>query len=306
MAFSHLRLDSVLGPVAGAHFERDLEQIRERIYDDKIPPQNGFLLIPQAGDVQPWAERYTHRMAEFVGLAKVISDYADDQPLVDVAGREDTYKVKTFGCAYQYSRKEMLQAGKGLKLTERRPKAARRAIEQKFNRIMWYGDPEAGLFGLLNFPYVPRHLVSIPFNTAQDPHDVLAEMNTVIDAPGQLTDTIAEPDTLCMAPEEYDYVKSTPLGSGSDTTILDHFMRTNPGVSVENVRELRDAGPSGQNVMVAYRRAEENLAHKLVEPFTQLEPQRRNMSVVTNCVATSGGVVSDYPLEMVIAEMPAA
>ena len=305
MNLTHLRLDSVLGPVAGAHFERDLEQIRERVLEDKLPPQNGFTLIPQNGEADPAFNVYTHRMAEFIGLAKVISDYADDLPMVDVTGREYTYKIKTFGCAYQYSRKEMMQASRGLNISEKKPRAARRAIEQKFNQIMWYGDPSSGLFGLLNFPYIPRYAVTVAFNGTANPEDILAEMNAIINAPGQLTDTVAEPNFVGMAPEDYDYVKSTPLGSGSDTTILQHFLNTNPNVQVESVRELRAAGPSGGNVITVYRRTEDSVCHKLAEPFTQLEPQRRNMAVVTNCVASSGGVVSDYPLEMVIAEMPA-
>lgn len=305
---TYRRFDALLGPKAGAYFERELESVRQQVLEDKIPPRNAMTLIPQSGDVPAWAETYTHRMCEFLGKAQFIADYADDLPMVDVSAREASYRVKHFGAAYQFSRKEIqrAEANRDIRLDEKRPRAARLAVEQKFNRIQWYGDPSAGLFGLFNFPYIPRYLPTISLSdSTQDPLDILAEMNAIANQPSELTDTIAEPNTMLLAPEEYNYVSTTPLASGSDTTILTHFLNNNPYITaVENTRECKGAGPNGENLCVVYRRATENVEHKLVEPFTQLEPQRRNMAVVTNCVAASGGVVSDYPLEMVIAEMP--
>lgn len=300
---SLLRLDQFnLTPQAGAHFERDLDFVRQQVLEDRRPPKNAFLLIPQAGDVPDWAETYTHRMVEFIGRAKFIADYADDLPRVDIAGREATFNVKSFGAAYEFSRKEILRSAQGLGLSDKRPRAAREAIEEKFNRIQWYGDPSAGLFGLLNFPYIPRYAMTVAFDGSADPHDVLAELNALSRQPAILTDDTASPNTLLLAPEKYYYVSDTPLREGSDTTILEHFLGTHPGWTVESVNELRGAGPTGGDVAVVYRRDPLNVEHKLVEPFTQLPAQARNLAVVTNCVAQSGGVVSDYPQEMVIGE----
>lgn len=302
-----LRLDQLgLSPAQGAAFERDLDAIRERVYEDKIPPRTAFRVIPQNSDVPVWAETYTHRMAEFVGRAKFIGDYADDLPVVDVGGREDTYKVKMFGVAYQYSLKEMQRSGRGLNLSIMRPRSARQAIEDKFNRLQWFGDPTAGLFGFLNFPFIPRYAVGVAFDATSDLLDILAEMNAIANFPNELTDTVAEPDTMLMPPAEYNYVATTPLADGSDTTILTHFLNNNPYInSVQNIQELKGAGPEGVNLIVVYRRVEENIQHKLVQPFTQLPAQQRNLATVVNCVAQSGGCVSDYPLESVIAELPA-
>lgn len=301
------RFDSFLqDPQAGAYFERELDHVRSQVYEYKTPPQNAMQLIPQAGDVESWRQTYTHRMCEFVGKAQFISDYADDLPLVDAHGEEATYNIKTFGVAYKFSRDEILRGSKtSLRLDEKRPRAARIAIEQKFNRIQFYGDPSAGIFGWLNFPYIPRQLLTIDFDSSQSAQDILAAMNDFVNSINELTDTIAQPELLLMPPVQYNYVATTPLGSGSDTTILTHFKNNNPYITdVRNVQELRGAGPSGEDVMIAYRRANENGEHKLVEPFTQLAPQDRNLAVITNCVAKSGGFVTDYPLEMVIGEFP--
>lgn len=301
---SKLRLDTLgISPQTGAHFERDLDYIREQVLEDKRPPKNAFTLVPQNGEVPEWAETYTHRMAEFVGQAKFIADYADDLPTVDASGREDTYKVKMFGVAYQFSIKEIERSARGIGLSQMKPRAARDVIEERFNRIQWYGDPSAGLFGFLNFPYIPRYGATVSFDSSSDPQDVLAEMNAISRAPNKLTDTVAQPNTMLMAPDAYWHVADTPLAEGSDTTILGHFMGTHPGWSVENVAELAEAGPNGEDLIAVYRRAEENVQHKMVQPFTQLPSQEKNLAVVTNCVAQSGGVVSDYPLEALIVEL---
>lgn len=295
------RNDSSLRALAGSKFERDLEFIRARVYDDKRPPLNGSVLIPQDGEVPEWAETYTHRRAEMLGQAQIVADYADDLPLVDVSGDEDTYRVKMIGVAYQFSVKEQQGAERGIPLQTSRPMAARVAIEEKLNRIQFYGDPSAGLFGWLTFPYIPRYYLAEDFSSGNaNPYNVLDELNQFFDSAGVRTDTVASPDTLAVAPAKYFYLASTPLREGSDTTILQHFTANRPGVSVENAQELRGAGPDGEDLMVAYRRAPENLQHKLVQPFTQMAPQMKNLSVLTNCIAQSGGVVSDAPLEMTI------
>lgn len=302
------RLDQLYGPVAGAHFRRELEFVRGRVLEAKIPAQNGTLFIPQVADVEVWADSYVHRMIEFIGQAQFISDYADDLPLVDLSAREDVYKIKTIGVAYQFSRKEIQRsAASATSLSNSKAQAARTAIEQKLNRIQWYGDPSAGLFGFLNFPYIPRYLANETFDGSTTPSDALAELNAIANVPGLLTDTVADPDTMLVAPEIYNYIATTPLGSGSDTTILAHFLNNNPQIrEVVNTRELRGAGPNGENLIVAYRRSQDNIQHTLVEPFTQLAPQEKNLAVITNCVAQTGGVVSDYPRELVIAEIPLA
>lgn len=295
------RNDDALRALAGSKFERDLEYVRTQVYDDKRAPLNGGVLIPQSGDVPEWAETYTHRRAEMIGQAQIVSDYADDLPLVDVSGQEDTYRVKMIGVAYQFSLKEQQASDRGIPLSTKRPMAARVAIEEKLNRIQFYGDPSAGLFGWLTFPYIPRFYLSEDFSEANaNPYNVLAELNSFFDAAEIRTDTVAKPNTLAVAPAKYFYIAQTPLREGSDTTILQHFMANRPGVSVENTQELRGAGPDGEDLMVAYRRAPENVEHKLVQPFTQLAPQPKNLAVLTNCVAQSGGVVSDFPLEMTI------
>lgn len=309
---SNFRFDGLLSPNAGMFFEKELRSIRKEILEDQRAPLNGMELIPQGDDVEPWANTYEHQMYEMIGVAEFISDYSEDLPLVDVAARQEVFNAREFGCAYKFSLDEIEKSaalGKGL--DRKRTRAAMVAIDEKFNRIQFFGDTATQLFGWLNYPYIPRRIISFPFDDSSSSLDILSEVNAMMFNPWFNTSTVAQPDTLVMAPELYAYISTTPWSKSSngatDMTILTHFKTNNPMVKeVKAARELSNAGPNGEHLMVAYKKDPLIFEHKLIRPFTQEAPQNRSLSIITNCRAKSGGVASDRPLEMLIGEVPAA
>jgi len=50
-----------------------------------------------------------------------------------------------------------------------------------------------------------------------------------------------------------------------------------------------------------YERSADNISHTYVMPFTQLPPEARNLEIVTDCIARSGGVSIFYPLALLSA-----
>ncbi len=152
------RQDGPLDAEAGAFFQDELRSIDKRILEDDRAPLNGFQVIPQDNKTAgPWDNQYEERSMQFTGLAEFLGDAADDMPFVDVGLRADVYNIRTFGCAFMHTVAEIEKARSiGRPLDEWRGRAARVANEEKFNRIMWYGDPAAQLFGVLNNPFANR------------------------------------------------------------------------------------------------------------------------------------------------------
>lgn len=307
----NMRLDS-LSTSAGIFFEQDLRAVRKEVLEFKRPPLNAFDLIPQATDVPAWADTYEHRMYELIGVAKFISDYSKDLPNVDISSHNEIFNAKEFGAAYQYSTSEIEKSNAlGMELDRKRALSARVAIEQKFNRIQFYGDTDVQLFGWVNNPYIPRRVISFPFNNTSSSLNILAEMHATINQPYLQTETSALADTLVVAPEIMTYIEATPWSVNSqgatDKTILQQFMATNSRVKeVKSAHELSAAGPNGEHLMIAYTKDPLVFSHKLIREFTQLAPQPQVMAFITNCHAKSGGIAADRPLEMVIAEVPTA
>jgi hypothetical protein len=296
----------LLDPQTGVWFENQLTDIREEVLLDQIPPRNGFLYLPQDTSVAAWAENYEHRMYEPIGIAQFIADFAEDLPLVDIATRKETFNLRTFGVAYQYNIDEIEKSkAVGMDLQGKRARAARLVTEQKFNDIMFFGDPETQLFGLVNYPYIPRRLLPYKIEEATAAQDILDMFHDLVNSIFTLTETIGDPDTVGLPPTQYAHIASRRIGDGTDTKILQDFLAASPFIKeVVPMRELAGAGPNGEDLVVVYRNDSQIIEHKLAREFTQLAPQRRNLAVLTNCHAKSGGMASDRPLEMVIGELP--
>src|SRR5690606_7886447 len=75
---------------AGIIAARQLDYIKARVYERKLPPMAGLSLVPQESDAPEWAETITYRTFDQVGIAKIIANYADDLPRADVKGTEVT------------------------------------------------------------------------------------------------------------------------------------------------------------------------------------------------------------------------
>lgn len=301
----NLTLDSI-SPEARAAFSRQLNYVRTEVIQDKRPPKNGFILLEQANDVPEWANEYTHEMWEPVGIAQLISNSADDMPMADASFREETFRVADLGIGYSYTIKELMQAqGTGKNVNVKRAQACREGMDEKMNRIMMYGDPVAKLFGWLSFPNTPRLISSIAINGGT-PATVLALLNAWASSVHEITETVAPPSRMSLAPADYNYIATTPLdlSGGSETTILSHFLGNNPYIkSVRPVIECKGAGPLGGNVVVVDN--ESTFSHKLVMPFTQFDQQPRNFKFVIPTMGRTGGTVTDFPLEGLVVELPA-
>jgi hypothetical protein len=316
---SQVRMDTALQLQRACRFDsnesmfmlRQLDYIKQQTYDIKYPELKARKLIPVSSEADPGAENIFYRQYDQSGIAKVISNYADDLPDSDVIGKEYSAAVKTLGASYKYSIQEMRAAVYGnVPLEQRKANAARRAIAQKENKIAFYGDPLSNLIGLFNAPNVTS--VSIPAtgtgSTTQwvnkTPDQILYDMNLVSNTVVSVSLGIENPDTMLLPLAQYNYVASTARSDFSDKTILNYFLENNPYIKqVEWLNELLGAGTSGSGSapysrMYAYRRSPEVLTLEIPSDFEQLELQRKNLVFKVPCIERIGGVLVYYPLAL--------
>lgn len=289
--------------------QRQLDYIKTQTYDIKYAELKARKLIPVSSEADPGAEKIFYRQYDQSGLAKVISNYADDLPRSDVAGKEYFAVVKTLGASFAYNIQEMRAAIYGnVPLEQRRANAARRAIAQLENTIAFFGDANANLQGFIYAANITS--VTIPATgtgaTTQwvnkTPDQILYDMNLV---PNTIVSTslgIEIPDTMLLPLPQYNYVASTPRSANSDTTILNYFLQNNPYIKqVEWLNELKGAGLTGSGSapydrMMAYRRSPEVLTMEIPSDFEQLELEIRNLEYKVPCMERFGGVLVYYPL----------
>jgi len=282
----------------GLFTARQLDYVKSRTYDKKLPPMVGLQLVPISTEVPEWAETFTYMMFDEVGMAKVVSNYAMDLPRADVKGEEKTASVKNIGDSYGYSIMEIRAAqANRTNLPTRKAAAARKAVEVKLNQMALVGDTKYGLYGLTNHPNVPI-VVGLNGNwlTTATPDQMLADLDTIYDAVPTQSKGVHTPTRIVMPTKHRSKLFSTRLPDSNGKTVGQFFLDKHPGLQIIAAAEFEGAGTGGKDLIMAYEFSEENLSMELPMPFNQLPAQARGLELVVPCLARAGGVVVYYPL----------
>jgi hypothetical protein len=290
-----------------AFFQRELEYIKSRTYDARYKQLKGLSLIPISTEANTGATEITFRRYKGVGLAKIISDYANDFPRVDVYGSEETAKVKGIGDSYGYNIKEIRSSQMtGKRLDQRRAEVARRANDEKVNSIALKGNSKNNLQGIINYPGITEYTVpadgtgSSKLWSTKTSDQIVRDVSMMLSDVTESTYGIEIVDTLLLPLQKYNYIKTTRMGSNNDTTILEFILKTNPDLkTVDWLTELTGAGANGTDRMVAYPRDENHLTLEIPQAFEQFEPQQKGMAFEIPCHSETAGVIVYYPTSVV-------
>lgn len=285
-----------------AVFSRQLEFIKTRTFDIKYPNLKARQFIPTSNEAPNSADTITYRVWDQYGMAKIVANYADDLPLVDVTASETTVPVKSLGDAYQYSVQDLrISAATGANLDTRRASMARRAIEAAIDQIAAKGVPGTTMTGFLNNPNVP---IVAPdtgsWSAATDPADIIADLNKLVNYVITTTGQVHTPNTLLFDTASFAMLTTRPMGADFNNTVMKTFLNNNPYItSVDQWTKLDTADADGTGPrLVAYVKDPEVLELEIPQEFEQFPPQARNLTFIVNCHARIGGVSIRYPLAM--------
>lgn len=286
----------------GIFLARQLDYVKTRIYETLTPTLTGLQLVPVSTEVPEWAESFTYRTYDEVGMAKFISNYADDLPRVDVMGREQTLKLKSLGDAYGYSLDEMrLANAMGTNLSERKGRVARKAIDQLINRVALIGDELHGFFGFTNHPNIGETAVTGDWTLPTTEGDViLADLLAMYDAVQVQSYGNHTPNTLAVSPTRRSALVSKSVNAGGQfQSVWAAFQSIHPGVTMQASTELEPSDANGNlSSATMYERDADNLSIEIPRPFEQLAVEKRNLEMVIDCIAKIGGVAVYRPLSL--------
>lgn len=290
---------------------KQLERIKTNAYEVKVAATRIREFIPTGtGGLSPGTKAFTFKVYDHVGMAKIIAAYSDDLPRVDAFAREEVGKIKALGDSYGFSVIEDVQpaVARGEDLPDRKARTARRAIEELIAKIALTGDDDHGLLGMTNQPNVtvlalPNGAAASPLWTSKTEDEILKDLYAMEDAVGDATKNMEKPDTLLMPLAQYRRASRLRIDATSETTVLEYFLRTSKSIkTVEAWDDLAGKGAGGVSRMVAYPRNSETLELLVTREFEQLDPEQRNLEILTNCIAETGGVQVYFPLAMVYAD----
>lgn len=290
-----------------AFFNRQLEYIKTKTYDQLNKELKYPDILPVSTETPNGAAVITWRSFKGIGFAKIISDYANDFPRVDMVGEEQSVKPRGIGDSYGYSIEEIRRAQFArFNLNARRAKTARRVIEEKINTIAIEGDDDYNLNGLINYPGITEY--TVPDDGTGDEKlwstktgdQIVRDMSSIVSV-GVIDNTngVERPDTMLMPIEQYEYIANTRMTESSDKTIMGFFMENNPHIkTIDWLTELKGAGAGGTDRFMVYKKNPDKLTLEMPQMFEQFSPQQKGMEFQIPCHAKTGGVIVYYPLSI--------
>jgi hypothetical protein len=284
---------------AGFHLARQLEFVHTQVLEEQFPVPNGLRLFKTDESVPVGARTHTMRRVYQHGEARFYRGPGDRIPRVGATQREETWPIRHLLAGYAWDIFEAAStqfANSGLMTTLAR--GARDAIMERANRAIWEGAEEHGLYGVLNYPFLPKKVIAQGFSAvsvAADPDLVLAELHALVNFPHQNSKSVFQPNVLVLTNHVHDVLSTTRIGTTSDTTILEQFRKNSAHITrIEVAWELEDAGGASIHGIFAYRDDQRGVMVVMPQGITQLPIQTHGLeSEVINYMSFGGVVMPD-------------
>lgn len=290
-------------------FARELEFVKSKTYDIKFPFLKARSLFPLSFEAGEGAETITYEQFDQVGIAKIVSNYADELPRADVKGKEFTSKVRTIAMSYGYNYDEIKAAqfaGKPLK--ERKANAAKRGHMVLENKIAFFGDETHNIQGFLTNPNIQE--VTLPADgtgssktlASKTPDQMIRDIASLFTAVHDVSQGVEVADILLMPLNQYNLLFNTRLPD-SDMSVAKWVLENNPHLKeIVWTNEMKGSGAGGTDKMVAYRRDPDALTMEIPSEFKQLPVQEKGLEFIVPTHHRFAGVLIYYPLSVAYAD----
>lgn len=287
-------------------FERELEHIKARTYDILREELKGRTMIPVSSEAGPAAETITYYQYDQTGIAKIISNYADDLPVANIKGAAFSSPVKSLGISFIYSLQDLRASQMANKsLPQRDANAAARGVAETEESIAAVGDSASGLGGMLNNANVTLISAADPgtgtewIADAKSPDEIVYDIALGVQTILDLTKEREKPNTLVLPSLQYGHIAQTRM-TDTAATILSYVLSTNPWLNtVGTWGKLKTADAAGTGPRaVFYDRNPDKLSLEIPQDFEILPVQQKGLAFETPCHQRIGGVLIYYPLSL--------
>lgn len=294
-----MKLDAVI-------FEKQLEYVKTQTYDEINRDLKSFLVLPVTSELPEWATEMTWRSFKDYGAARFIADYANDYPLAEVGGSEQSRKAHKIAMGYRYSQDELMRAAKaGVNLDTRKARAAARAIQEKLDSIAWSGDTAHNIPGLISYPGITEYTVPATGTgvtktwSTKTSDQILTDLWGIMNAITQSTSGKEKPTVIMLPQVQYDLIAQKRLSDYSEKTVLSYFQAMNPGVTVEWITELDGAGATSTDRFMAFEKNPDKIALEIPQMMIQKEVYRDGVNTwLVPMEARTVGVIVYRPLSV--------
>jgi hypothetical protein len=265
------------------------------------------MLVPITNQVDYRAESFSYSLYTSVGEAKILSNGAQDVPLVNAYVQKKMGIIRTLVDGYEITLEDLEAAQfANMNISGELALTARRVIEEGLDRLGYVGATENGLLGLFNLPNVTRE--SAPNNGNSNggtnstrwihktADQIYLEITSFLTRMRQATRSIEKPEILLVPQAQFDRISELVFPANTDNTLLKFILETqraNPSGIKEIVpcEMLAGAGTGGSDMMIAYQKNSSKLRYEIPLDFEQRPPQEVTFSNRVVCRARTAGII---------------
>ena len=295
-------------------FARNLEFIRQKIFTPvyaELKLLNGGLLPINSG-IPEGAETDTYDVLDSSGEADVIGDFADDINTVEVFGEEETNKIKSIADAYIYSvqdmRRDKMLNRPGNSVVTNKALAARRAVDQKIEKMLGFGDSRYGITGMFNNANVPNSAVgatgsgSSTLWTTKTAQLILDDVASAMDDIDDISKGNEMANTMLLDNTNYELIRKKALDvtNYSGMSVL-KYIEQEYGLKVVKMQQLKNSFVSNtKSGFCLYNNSQEKLEGVLPIRMMPHAPQVKNLATKNILEARCGGTRVFFPYSVAI------
>jgi hypothetical protein len=315
-AIQRARLSERFDANETAFLERQLTQLRAKLFEVVHTENRARSFMPFATDIAESVEQYSYQVYDYSGEAAVVnlSAGAKDIPHIGLSSFEVTGKVYDIADFYDWSINELAEAARtGVDISSRKAMAAKQVIENSIDMMLAFGRPndrQTNLVttGLINNQAVTDLGIVNPANDAwvagtTTADQIISDPNLIVEPIFTASKGLFGADTLLLPQREYLIASKTRIANTNETA-LSYFLRTNPTVrNIDSWHRLTLAGAGGTTSRaIAYKRDPMVLEGVLPMDFRTLPPQASQFRFEVYCQARCGGVKVYQPIAMKYAD----
>lgn len=285
-------------------FQRELDHLISESFDPKYAKLAAREHVPLDSSVDPAAEAVRWESFDAQGEAKLVRDHSKDFPEVQVNGVETYTTLHSYGASFGYTVDELRAARLGRRPLDRmRMEAARKVVDQKWDKVMSIGDTLAGLKGLTSLAStltetpVTKAVTGTSWLTsgvtaAEMLQDLFALLNKV---PTDTAEVEQTSKRVLLPPAHLRLISQKKIDAVSNTTVKQFFEENSGGATIGSWDRLTTANGSGGTRAMVYDPTPSSVRGLEAIAFEMMPPQLVGMRYTIACRCKIGGVISPYP-----------
>lgn len=281
----------------GAFERRELLALEQEVL--KVP--EGELvarrLFPIETGINPGAETYGYTYMTRMGSAKIIANGDTNLPMVDTDFKRDYRALHSIGAGAEYTRQEMRAAAMANRSVDAdKISAARRAVSEFEDKLIFRGNEAYGITGAINTPGI--------LTTAFDDNLKNMTSNEILDAfrdaRAQLTTQIGFSSanlTLVLPQRQYEYLVGTRYGDLDARTLMEIIKSYNWFTAIVPTDALKGAGDGNTDTAIIFNNSKDVSKILLALDITMLPQETYAMYTKLGLEERTGGLLIKQPTQ---------